>query len=136
MATYEYLNFTNGQWEGTTFGCSCCSSSDSLDYSEAIKEMENTSEMYSRMAESYKKKVKLAKKYNISLLYSVYYEYLSAKNELEAAHDYEDGKPCGTWQKEVFEKGYELLNSNLESIEKTIKQFPYIHEVAEVFGWR
>ncbi len=136
MSNYEYLNFSNEEWQGTTFGCSCCSSTESLSYSEAIEEMEKTSQMYSRMAESYKEKLELAKKYNIPLLYSVYYEYLSAKNELQAAHDYEDGKPCGTWQKGSFQKGYDLLNSNLASVEKTIEQFPYIYEVAEVFGWR
>lgn len=132
---YEYISFNNGKFEGTTFGCSCCSGTDELTYSSAILELREIAEMYSAKANRYAKMAEIAKNHDISVYYSVWNSLKDAKDNLQAAHDYEDGKPCGTWQNSLFDIGYEILEQNLHNAEFMATRFPMLQEVADTFGW-
>lgn len=136
MSKYESISFYGDSWEAKTSGCGCCVHTDNLNGMEAVNELLKLSTMYSDISKRYAEMAEMAGKYNIPILKIVWDTLKGAESRLEAAHDYEEGKPCGTWQKEMFEIGYFTLEDELSQAKYTSDMFPHLADVAKVFGWR
>jgi hypothetical protein len=123
-------------FKGSTFGCSCCSTTEEIPADKAVKELLTVAEMYISKGERYVKMANFARKYDLPAVRKIWNEYKNAQDRVDGAYQWlNEPAKCGTWQKELYENfGIDSLEATLEGLEEGIE--PYMREVAEAFGWR